>query len=337
LFKDDENIQPTSIGVNEIPFNTFNNYQTIILNEVENLSSGLINEALQYANQGGTLLFIPSLNGNLDSYKMLFKGLKNIQLGEYIEQNGYITGVDVKNELFKSVFSSDLTDVRFPQYKGFYAIELQQKLNSKILFKSESNNPLFMQLPLGKGQCYISAFSLNSKVTDFGIHPLFVPLFYNLVLYSSSPNELFYWLKPGMFSKISQRNSEVGPLSMIELASKKEIKPKYSQSNTDLVIFPEINILSAGHYSVIRDGNFQNYLSYNFDRTESDISYYTMDEVNKLFEGFGETKIEIIDANSKNLAKVIHQQTQGQPLTILFLWLAIIALLAEMALLRFLK
>jgi len=337
LFNDDENIQSTSLVISDIQFNIIKGYQTIILNELENLSSGLINEVVQYANEGGTLVFIPHSEGNLESYNQLFDKLNKVKYVEYIEQEGNVTDVDLQNELFKSVFSSDLVDVRYPQYKGFYVMELNKKANSKALFKAESENPLFIQMPFGKGQCYLSALPLNSKVTDFGIHPLFVPLFYNLVLYSSSPADIFYWIKPGSFAQVSQKNSADGSLAMVDKSNRKELKPKYNISHQNLLIYPEIDKLIAGHYSIMMGGVFQNYISYNFDRTESEITYYTMDEVKELFEGINETKIDIIDTNAKNLAKTIQQQSQGKPLSVLFLWLAVFALIIEMALLRFLK
>jgi hypothetical protein len=337
LFKEDENILATSVEANSIPFNTFTNYQTIILNEFENLSSGLINELVEYLNQGGSLVFIPDAQGNIESYNALFENIGLITLAEYLEQEGNIKGIDLQNELFKSAFNTDLSEVRMPNYKGFYNLTMQKRANAKVLFKSESDNPLVIKMPLGKGQCYISALPFNSKNTDFAIHPLFVPLFYNLVLFSSSPSEPYYWLKPGLFTRVARKNSSEGVVSLMEESTAKELRPKYNITHQDLVVFPTVEHLSAGHYSLKLGDVFHNTISYNFDRAESDISYFNKDEIRELFEGVSEYEIQIIDANGKNLSKIIQQQSLGKPLSILFLWLVIVALVSEMALIRYLK
>lgn len=337
LYTDDENIEPQHVTENNIPYNTFQNYQVIILNELVNLSSGLINEVVAYANQGGTVAFIPSLQGVSESYNLLLSKLQGIQFEEYVDQEGSLTEVDLQHELLKTTFNVDLTDVRFPNYKGFYPIVLQQKSNVNPIFKSETGLPLFVQSDMGKGAFYISALSLNSESTDFGTHPLFVPLFYNLALYSSSPSDLFNWIKPGLFSIVKRNGGTDESMSITEVLSGKELKPNYNLKPQEIIIHPEIDKIRAGHYKVNMGGIFQNYVSYNFDRSESALTYFTMDEVKELFTNSFTTNIQIVEADTKNLTKTIKQQTQGKPLSILFLWLALTMLIIEMVLLRFLK
>ncbi len=337
LYKNDDIIEPNTVGVNSIPYSAFNDYRVIFLNELADIPSGLTSEAVKYAKNGGTLVFIPSSNGNLDSYKMFLQNLGQLFIEGYIDQQGNITIDDLKNRLFKDAFNTDLTDAQMPEYKGFYPITIGQKANANVICKAESGSPLFIQLPVEKGGCYLSAFGFDAKTTDFGIHPLFVPLFYNLALYSSSPSSIFYWIKPGLYSEVARKKTAGEPFGLIEELSGKELKPKHKVTQQGITVYPAISELSAGHYSVMSGGVFQDYISYNFDRKESDITYYTPDELNEVFKNSGSVGINVVDPNSNKMAKTIKQQSHGKPLSIMFLWLVIGALLFEMVLLRFLK
>ncbi len=337
LYKNDDIIEPIAVGINNIPYNDFNDYSVIFINGLSDISTGLINEAVKYANNGGTLVFIPNSKGNLSSYKMLFNKLRAVNINGYLNQKGNVTIADLQNLLFKDAFKTDLTDARLPEYKGYYPINIQQKANVNTVLKAESGSPLFVQMPVGKGECYLSALSFDSESTDFGIHPLFVPLFYNLTLYSSSPSSIFYWIKPGLFSEVARKKSVNESFSLTEELSGKELKPKHNVTQQDIKIYPAISELLAGHYSVNLGDEFQDYLSYNYDRKESDISFYTTQELTELFENTNSTGVSVVAPNSKKMAKTIKQQSHGKPLSNLFLWLAISALLIEMVLLRFLK
>jgi hypothetical protein len=337
LYSGDENMEVQSVNETAIPYNSFQNYQVIIINELENLSSGLINEVFAFASQGGTVAFIPSTKGLSVSYNLLLAKLQGLRFDEYIAQEGSLTEVDLQHALLKTTFNVDLTDVRFPNYKGFYSMVLPQKSNINTLFKSESGSSLFVSSLIGKGTFYISALSLNSENTDFGTHPLFIPLFYNLVLYSSAPSAMFNWIKPGLFSKVKRRGSMDESMSITEVLTGKELKPNYNLSQQEIIFYPEIDKIWAGHYKVNMGGVFQNYVSYNFDRSESTLTYFTMEEVKEFFSNSFTAEIQIVEANNKNLTQTIKQQSQGKPLSMLFIGLVLSMLVIEMVLLRFLK
>lgn len=337
LYKNDENIESVTVDNNNIPYNRFSNYQVIILYEPINISSGLINQIHQYIEFGGTFIFMPNKKGNIEAYNELFKKLKSINFNEYIEQKGSIANVDLQNLIFKSVFNDDLKDVRLPEYNGFFKLNIQQKSNVNTIFKSESGSALFIQSALGKGQYYISGLSLNKKITNLGMHPLFVPLFYNIALFSSLPNSLYYWIKPGMYCKLNCKDANVESFSIIENSTNKELKPKHNLTLQNISIYPEANELTAGNYSAFFGDKFQDYISFNYDRKESILAYYTMEQVSDLYRDLGSVDISVVNPNNNKMAKTIKQQSSGKPLSTLFLWFVLMFFISEMLLLRFLK
>lgn len=337
LYKNDENIQSTSVNDNDVPYSKFSSYQVIILNEVINISSGLTNQIVEYINNGGTFVFVPHKEGNIKAYNELLKKLGSVNIENYVEQQGSITNVDLQNIVFKSVFNDGLKDVRLPEYNGFYKLNIQQKSNVNTIFKSESGSALFIQSNLGKGQYYVSGLSINREITDFGTHPIFVPLFYNIALFSSLPTDLYYWVKPGVFSKVTRKNTNIESFSLLENSTNKELKPKHHITMQSISIYPEVNELSSGHYSAYLGDKFQDYVSFNFDRRESVLTYYSTGEIDELYNDLSNADVYIIKPNSNKMATTIKQQSNGKSLSTLFLWFTLLFFVSEMLLLRFLR
>jgi len=337
LFKDDELIKATEFYLNNIPYNTFENYQVIILNGLTNIPSGLASQTILYAKNGGSIIFIPEADGNLDSYKQITDRIKGVTFEKYLNQEGIISKIDLKNDLFKSVFSDGLSDVQLPKYKGFFPITIQQQTATKSVFESESGFPLFVNIKLDKGQFYLSGLPLANNITDFSTHPLFVPVFYNLALFASTQSELYYWIHPGLITKSIIPSSGIGDFDLEAIASNISLKPNYNISGQQIILYPDIDKIDAGHYKLKQGNSSIDYVSFNYDRSESDIKYYTNKELEERFKTIGVKNISLIDPNSNNLDASIRNHSQGKPLSQIFLWLTVVAIITEIILLRFSK
>ena len=337
LYKDDKNTKSQTVSIKHIKYNNFNNYQVIILNELVNLSTGLISQLYKYVNSGGDLVIIPNVNGNIDTYNTLLKKLNGISYGDYVEQEGNVTNINLNDLIFKSVFKSNISNSKLPEYKGFFNIKIPQKVNEYTIFKTEYGTPLFIRGIVGKGQYYLSGMSFDEKYSNFTTHPLFVPLFYNITLYSTQVTSLYYRIKTGLYCELARTDKVVESLYMTNKITEEKIKPNYHQTMNSLVVYPQINKLTSGSYEVYTQNGFYNYLSFNYNTKESEIKYYNISEVEKVYkENFG-VDIEIIKQRNKNKIKRLLKEHNGHSLINIFLWGVLLFLIIEMVLLRFFK
>jgi hypothetical protein len=105
----------------------------------------------------------------------------------------------------------------------------------------------------------------------------------------------------------------------------------------NLLIYPQSDKLTAGTYSLYSNNNFQDYISFNFDRTESMMKYYKSKEIKKLYKTLFDKEIEIAKFNDNKIIEKLIKEANGKPLSSLFLWGVVVFLLMETLLLRFIK
>ncbi len=337
LYSDDENIQAVSVQSTNIPYNKLESYQLIIVNQLQNLSSGLINELYQFMKKGGSLIFIPGINSDDPGYQSFYKLLPGITLGNILEQEGTISHIDWKSDLLKTAVNADLSDVKYPSYKKIYPVQIGVRSTGKSILADQSGNPVLVRIPVKSGKCYLSTIPLDPDITDFGTHPLFVPLFYNMALFASTSSKNFSWIKPGVVCKIKRMSKDGISLRLLEKSTGKELIPPYHVMQDEILINPDINSLSAGSFGVYSGSNLVDYLSFNYDRSESDLRCYSSDEIPELFGITPSKVIKVFDPFSQETDRQINQQNQGKPLVTWFIWLALFALLVEMLILRFLR
>jgi len=89
-----------------IDFGRLSSFNLIILNEVPNISSGLINQIKQFITEGGNLLFIPPNEENLDDISTF---LKEMNAGKVIGIDTTSTRV-TRLKLSNNLFSESITN-----------------------------------------------------------------------------------------------------------------------------------------------------------------------------------------------------------------------------------
>ena len=78
-------------------------------------------------------------------------------------------------------------------------------------------------------------------------------------------------------------------------------------------------------------------LAFNFDRKESDMNFYTKEELQKQLDEKNLKNIVIIEPNEKALTNALQEATDGKKLWKLFLFLALAFLLSEILIIRLFK
>jgi len=337
LFQGDENFETVTASSQNIPFNTFSEYELVILNEPSELSSGFNTALVSYLKSGGHAVFIPNLEGSLNDYNQMLKPLVPIQFEPWLIQKGSVSEPDLTNDLWNSAFKTNITETRLPEYQGFFPFQYPSLSGFSVLYKSESGNNLFIKATIEQGNFYISALPFTKQNTDFATHPLFVPLFYNIALQSTSQTNPFYWLQPNTMAKIGLKDFTGEAVQITKGEANQELMPRTHYQNGKLLIYSPTDQMEAGTYSVKIDNSVVDNISFNYDRRESEISCYTEGELKELFKQLGLKQMTFISPENTVMVQDVKNATQGNDLTQLFLWLVLAMFLLEILIIKLSK
>jgi hypothetical protein len=336
LFADDDNFIAQSVTEDQIPYSDFSAYRLIVLNQLVQIQSGLSTELNRFVAEGGQVVFVPDRKGNRETYNNFLQRFSGISLNEWLTQQGNVKVVDLKNPLFDAAFKTSLNDARLPEYSGYFPLQLSTKSIAQSICTSESGYDLLTRVLFGQGMLYVASLPLNSEFTDFGKHPLFVPLFYQLALQSTHQVINLNWLKPEVSLTLKKANygGEQLSLELPELNS--TLIPRSIVTRSAIRLFPDVEKLFAATYQVFSDGEFETYASFNFDRKESEINFLALNEIEDFLPSAGNSENIVLQSQTKSLNQKIEGQWKGTDLSTYFLLFVFFLLLGEVILIRYL-
>jgi len=229
-------------------------------------------------------------------------------------------------------------NIDLPKVYTHYIIQESSYSDAEYLLKMQNGQNFLISKTFGKGKLYLSSVPLNVSFSNFAKHALFVPTLYNVALYSASAPELFYFI--GQDDMIDVGNKGLAQDDVYKIINKKthfEVIPEQRSIDLKNFLFVHNQIKEAGNYDLTASGNVIRGISFNYNRTESDMKFLKSDEIEKQLETNKLKNYSVLDIKSKPLSDMISELTQGIHLWKLFVLLALLFLAVEVFLLKFLK
>lgn len=334
LFGDDEYFKLTNYTSGNINYSDFANHQVIIINELHTLSSGLIQEISNYMNNGGVAVFFPDIKGDIASYNTLFKNLSSNYITAIDTQKTKIATVDQNSVVYKNVFKKIEKNADLPVIFKHMVFSKLSRTKSKTILISLNNHTMLSEVAYGKGKLYMFAASLSEKSSNLAGHPLFVPTLYNMALFSQPYSPIYYTIgKSNTIELSNQKLIGENVFHIINPTQNVDFIPRYKVVNANLKLMMEQNITNAENY-LIRNNHPITGIAFNYDRRESDLSYFTHDEIKETTANLGFSNFTLVDATNDLLSQTLKQLSQGIQLWKWFIIAALVFLGIEVVLLR---
>ncbi len=325
----------------QLDYSAFRNYQLILLNEISNLSSGLVQELKRYVQQGGQLFIIPAPDANLSTYNDL---MTSIGGPDYLPLNTIeekVSKIENDHIIFKDVFEKKNKlpeNLDLPLVHSYYSFSKTTKNKEEPLMKLQNGNTFLSTVSFGNGQVYFLAVPLETEFSNFARHALFVPIFIKSALNGSS--EISSPLIIGKNNEISYRDSILPGDNVLHLKNEAlnfDIIPEVRKMDNSMILSVHDQISNSGSYQLYADKTLLSEISFNFDRIESDLTCYTTEELEKTMNGITGIKFSVIQAEGKDLSHTINQLNEGKPLWKICITLVLLFLAAEILLIRFFR
>ncbi|HKI90499.1 MAG TPA: BatA domain-containing protein [Draconibacterium sp.] len=339
LFKNDDYIQLDEMDMQSLQISKLAEYNTIFLVNPENFSSGFLNELEKAVAGGGSVALFPgSLNNPMINNTFLSKFGANHVIGIDTTQQE-ISGIEFDNRFYQNVFKKREENAALPKIAGHLKFTENTRTSETRLLWFQNGDNAFSWLPYKKGKVWIFAFPLDKKNEAFAHDILFVPTLYNIVLNSLPSQQISYTIGKNTFFDVPKNeNIDMNKsVEIVNLMTGEKFIPEESitESGTRIEFGSQIN--KAGHY-LLQNGDLTlAVLAFNYDRKESDLRYFSADELKNNIQNAQLKKSMVIENVENNFVDVFKKIQNGRQLWKWCVLLALFFILAEVAISRFMR
>ena len=337
LFGKDSAFAFYQLPENRLDYSSFNNFNMIILDKPDNISSGLSQGLSRFANNGGSVLVIPGTNIDFDNYMEFLLNLNSPYYTSVDTFQTKVSDINLQSQVFEDVFESMPENIDLPKVQKHYIIKRQTNSMFETLLQMQNGNIFLGAVPVGLGMVYILASPLDTEWSNFPKHAIFVPALYKIALLSNPGNKLFYTI--GNNQNIVIRNTALNGDKVFKIVSMDqqfEVIPEFQNLNSQINISNN-RISKAGNYTIdVADRQLAG-VAFNYNRIESNLDNLDSQALEKRIKDTGLQNTSIISSTERSLSTVITQLNKGYQLWKTFIILVLVFLLGEVILLRFWK
>ncbi len=298
-------------------FNSIPEQNLIVINELETISNALLAALNAFKKNGGSVIVIPSKTSNINTYNNL---LSVLNLGTFTSKNDTekrITSINYDHPLLENTFNSKVTNFQYPKVEASFSVT--SKVNSVLNYQDEA--PFL----IGKSNAFAFTAALNINNSNFKNSPLIIPVFYNIGLQSLSQPKLYF--TTGQLNKIAI-STQLAQDAILSLnANETTIIPLQKTYSNYVILETSALPETDGIYSVQNKTNVLEHLSFNYNRTESNLSYHNLSSI----------KNAKITSHLSDAIETIKSNTSINALWKWFVIFALVFITFEILLLKYLK
>ena len=332
LYSNDSiNFSYKNANINKLNYQEIKTQNLIILNEIEEISSGLTSAIINFVENGGSIIIIPPADINYNEYKNFLTELETDYFLDIDTNNYLIKNIQLEHPIFNNVFAGEINNINYPEIKYHYSQTRLLKTNKKSLYTLENNNTFLSHYNIKNGNIYMFNSPLNSKISIFKKHALFVPTFLNIATSAITQGNLYYTIsKDNYFISNKEKNNEIYHLKNLVT----DIVPTIRTINGQSRFYTNNQIFKSGQYQLYNNKEITDHIAYNYNTVESDNNYYKISEIKKLFKN---NNIMIINGFESDINQIIDSKLNDNHFWKLCLILSLIFFGIEILLLKLIK
>ncbi|WP_026729207.1 BatA domain-containing protein [Flavobacterium denitrificans] len=308
-------------SISSLDYNSLEKQNTIILNELIEIPQALQTTLKSFVSKGGNLVIIPSEKTSISNFNDFLGNFGKIQFNYLKTESKLITKINFDHPLFSGVFENKITNFQYPKTNSSFAVSSPYP----AVLSFEDQSPFVTAIQNSVSGVTLFSAPINSVNSNFQQSPLIVPLFYKiatnnqktgvnaLTIGNNQPYFVDVLLTKDAILEVKGTEDSFIPIQQI-------LNNKVKLTFND---FPE----TAGNYGIFDKKEWVENLSFNYKRTESDLSQVNTNVV---------SDFKTADTISTIFNTLQTERTDSQ----IWKWFVIFALLflaLEMAIIKFVK
>lgn len=295
----------------------------IILNEVENYSTGLLAMLSAKLGEGKNVLMV--LPQTLEkSQQSPLASEFGIELSTYDTSKLPVVTISLDDELYTSVFADRPENLNLPKAGAHWVTS--ESGGQASLMNFITGNAFLARFQKGKGSLFVLTSPLSAKGNTFAEHALFVPTLYNAALLS------------GFTQKVSDKVGDIKVhLPAIQLSENLKMIAKDSFSFIPSVAYDGLfigdQVKQNGHFDLMNENKKVASYAFNYYNSESNVSAINKEEIATILSE-NSINFTFIEANGDQLRDQISKADLGEELWVWAVALALLFLLIESILIK---
>jgi hypothetical protein len=254
-----------------LDYNLIEKQDAIVLNELSDIPQALQTTLKSFVSKGGNMVIIPGENTNVTKMNEFLANFGAIQLKAITTGDKKVTKINFNHPLFNTVFEKKIDNFQYPSTKNSFSINSA----SPTILSYEDLSAFLTSVANPLSSVYLFAAPINKTNSNFQNSPLIVPTFYKMAQNSQ---------KTGVNALVIGENQ---PFVVDALLSKDEILsvknktesfiPVQQLLNTKVKMTFNDNPTDAGNFGIFNGANLVQNISFNYNRTESNIGLVNKD------------------------------------------------------------
>lgn len=323
-------------SLKNINYSTLSQNGLIILDGLDEISSGLSNELQGALRQGTNVLLFPGEAVNLPSYTGFVQALGG---GNYLsfEKNVYpVTSINTQEFTFREVYNRVSSNMRLPVVQGRYLKSQGGRLGEETIMGFADGKPFLSKLSTEGGTVFICSTPLSGEWNDLSRNPeIFIPMLFRMAVHKKQADQISRFI--GRDEIIETASTPLSAEEVIHLSkgpTGEDYIPYQRMAGNKVILDLKGSIQDAGIYQMTLRDTLVGKVAYNYNRKESDLRTHTLPE---LQAAYGSTYEIVENAADTDFESWIKDKYQGRTFWRWFVAATLLFLLFESLLLRFWK
>jgi len=334
-FNSIEYFNVTDQPAGNLDYSLFPSYQMIVLNDLNEISSGLAFELNQFVVNGGNLLVFPGRNANLSAYKAFLSSFPANEFQAYEDQPRIVGAVNTEEFIFSDVFENRSANLKLPVTQGNFRQSSFASRKEETLLTYRDGTSFLSKYQVGEGNLYLGAAPLDADINDLVRNgEIFIPMLYKMAISSRKANKIAYTIGR---DEVIEANHLVNSTEIVyKLKGEgEEFIPEQRIVGNKVFLAVSNQLPEAGFYDLfLQEEEMLAQYAFNYNRRESQLDYLSVDALKNL-DNPAVAVIDVVDAAV--LTARIEERSQGLTLWRFCLLMALAFLAAEVAILRLWK
>ncbi|MEO0403321.1 MAG: BatA and WFA domain-containing protein [Bacteroidota bacterium] len=312
-----------------IDYSSLQSANLVILNQLKSVSSGLMNELLKFVKQGGTVLFIPSLQGDIQSYSELTLSMGSGSVAQKTSENIKVGKINLDHFVYSGAFERNSSQMDLPQVSSYFSLKGSSRTGEEQLLTFQNGISFLSCFEVEEGRFYYLGSSLEEEGSNFAQHAVFVPTLLRIAEFSQPAQDLWLNVSGSRGLKVQNISSQSDLVYKVRSEDGKEFIPEARTVQNKVELFLHEQVTEDGNYKISQEGNPVSGVSFNYSRTESELGAYSLEEFEQVIEETGLINAEVLATDTASVSDLVSNIDEGRKLWWLFIVLALAFLLIE--------
>ena len=323
----------SSFSLNQIDFQTLNEADLIIFNDLEKIPSGLSSFVEKWTKEGGHIFISPGEQFNEAEYNKFLVNYGASINAKADTNDRRVSRIELENGLFKYVFKKSPQGKALPQTKSHYRLNFSD-FQWETLFQLQGKDVFLSSRSVEEGRLYLIAIPNKESWSNWPRHALFITTMLRVAEESQQSDVLDHRI--GDWSIINIQSDFSGKDRPNELKAEDgsiAFIPSQQWINGKLSIGIKDEIKKAGFYDLMNGEQSIYSFAFNYSRKESDLRFYQKEELENWVKD--KKNVRLIKVKGSPLKK--SNIRDERPLWKYFIIGAILFLLIEILIVKLMK